>query len=179
MTIHDLDLCRWLADTEFTGVFVRAATLVDAAFADAGDVDTAVVTLWAEDGFCATIQNSRRSNCGFDQRIEIMGSQATVALANVPLTQARFIGPDGERGDVLPDHFPQRYREAYEAQLEHFADALEAGEPPGTSVLDGVAALQLADACARSLATGVPVAIQPFARDVPRTFRQIKEATRG
>lgn len=164
MTIHDLDLCRWLTGAEFTGVQARGWCLVDPAIAAAGDVDTASVTLWTDDGFHVSIQNSRRSNGGFDQRIEIMGSRAAVALENVPTTQARFLDPEGERADRWPDHFPERYRDAYEAQLDHFATALEAGTALETSALDGVAALQLADACARSLATGAPVRLDPMAR---------------
>ncbi len=180
MTIHDLDLCRWLTGTEFVGVQARGWCLVDPAIQEAGDVDTATVTMWAEDGFHVTIQNSRRSNAGFDQRIEIMGSTGAVALDNVPMTRARFLDPGGERADRLPDHFPERYREAYVSQLDHFAQAVASGAPPMTSALDGVAALQLADACARALATGEAVVVRPVARalapDVARPPSDLREA---
>lgn len=50
---------------------------------------------------------------------------------------------------------------AYAAQLDHFLSALAAGHPPETTALDGLAALQLADACAASAASAEVVKIAP------------------
>jgi myo-inositol 2-dehydrogenase/D-chiro-inositol 1-dehydrogenase len=165
MTIHDLDLCRWLSGAEFTHAFARGFNVVDPAIAAAGDADTAAVTLWDErTGLSAVIQNSRRSNAGFDQRIEVLGSEAGVALENAPVTHARFLRPEGAARDALPDHFPERYAAAYVAQLDAFLGAVAEGRPPETTARDGVAALALADACARSAAEGRPIAVEPTPR---------------
>ena len=48
----------------------------------AGDVDTAVVVLTYADGRLATIRNSRRAPYGYDQRIELLGSEGTLAAEN-------------------------------------------------------------------------------------------------
>ncbi|MER9002671.1 inositol 2-dehydrogenase [Mesorhizobium sp. M0862] len=174
MTIHDLDLCRWLTGREFNGVFARGSCLVDPEIGRAGDFDTAFITLWTDDGASCVLQNSRRSNGGFDQRIEIMGSRAAVSMDNVPLTQTRLMVPDGLRSDALPSHFPERYRDAYVAQFNEFVAALQEGRDPTTTAIDGLSALQLADACARSAETGLPVAITPLAGmgegDPPKTL---------
>lgn len=163
MTIHDLDLCRWLTGREFTRVFARGFNLFDAGTKAEGDFDTATATLWDDKGFSVVLQNSRRSNGGFDQRIEVMGSAASVGMENVPLTQTRLILPDGLKCDVLPDHFPQRYGGAYVAQLAEFLSAVKEGRQPMTTAVDGVAALQLADACALSAANQTVVEIEPIA----------------
>ncbi|MES0110144.1 inositol 2-dehydrogenase [Mesorhizobium sp. M0013] len=163
MTIHDLDLCRWLTGREFTGVFAKGTCLVDPEIGQAGDFDTAFITLWTADGASCVLQNSRRSNGGFDQRIEIMGSRAAASMDNVPLTQTRLVVPDGLRSDALPNHFPERYRDAYVAQFNEFVAALQEGRDPTTTAIDGLSALQLADACARSAESGRPVALTPIA----------------
>lgn len=163
MTIHDLDLCRWLTGREFTTVFARGFCLVDPAIGEAGDFDTAFICLWADDGVHVVLQNSRRSNGGFDQRIEVMGSLASASMDNVPATQTSLMGPAGKGADRLPDHFPQRYADAYVAQLDAFLAAVREGRSPPTTALDGLAALQLADACAQSASTGQPVRLSPLA----------------
>ena len=52
--------------------------------------------------------------------------------------------------DVLEPFFLQRYRAAYAAEMAHFFDVLENGKTVLTSVVDGVKALELADAATRS-----------------------------
>src|SRR5690606_16415990 len=61
MTVHDLDMVRFLTGREVLGVYARASVLVDPMFAEEGDWDTAVVTLSLEGGALATIDNSRRA----------------------------------------------------------------------------------------------------------------------
>jgi myo-inositol 2-dehydrogenase/D-chiro-inositol 1-dehydrogenase len=168
MTIHDLDLCRWLTGREFTTVFAKGFCMVDPAIEEVGDFDTAFICLWADDGVHCVLQNSRRSAGGFDQRIEIMGSLATASMDNVPNTQTSLVGPGGKNADRLPDHFPQRYADAYVAQLDTFLTAVREGRSPPTTALDGLAALQLADACTESARTGQPVGLRPLAQGHPK-----------
>ncbi len=53
----------------------KAAVLVDPAIGEAGDVDTAVITLKMENGAIAVIDNSRKAAYGYDQRAEVFGSK--------------------------------------------------------------------------------------------------------
>ncbi len=48
MMIHDFDMARWLSGEEPVEVFAAAGVLIDPAIGEAGDVDTAVVTLPAK-----------------------------------------------------------------------------------------------------------------------------------
>lgn len=61
MMIHDFDMARFLAGSEVTEVSACGAVLVDPAIGEAGDVDTAVVTLRFANGAISVIDNSRRS----------------------------------------------------------------------------------------------------------------------
>ena len=71
MMIHDFDMARWLLGEEPVEIFAAASVLVDPAIGEAGDVDTAVVTLRVGSGALCQISNSRRAVYGYDQRIEI------------------------------------------------------------------------------------------------------------
>ena len=71
MTIHDFDMVRFLAGCNAEEIYVEAAVLVDPAIGEAGDVDTAVITIKMENGAIAVIDNSRKAVYGYDQRAEV------------------------------------------------------------------------------------------------------------
>ena len=166
MAIHDLDLCRWLLGEPITAVFAKTANLVDLAIGAAGDADTAAITLWTARGATCTILNSRRSNTGFDQRVEVFGSAASGEIGNVPLTTLTLRDRDGSRTDPLPDHFPERYAAAYALQLEAFVAAASTNQAAPTTAVDGIQSLVIADACSRSAATGRAVRIESGSKEV-------------
>src|SRR5271155_3364681 len=88
MAIHDFDMARYLMASEVTEVYARAAVLVDPVFAKYGDWDTACTTLSFENGALAVIDNSRKAVYGYDQRVEMFGSEGMVTVANnTPDTQ--------------------------------------------------------------------------------------------
>ena len=82
MTIHDFDMARFLMGEEVVELHAMAAVLVDPAIGDAGDVDTAIVTLRFESGALGVIENSRRAVYGYDQRVEVLGSAGRVGNRN-------------------------------------------------------------------------------------------------
>lgn len=159
MMIHDLDQMRFLLGEPLEGVFARGEVMIDPAIADAPDYDTATAMFWAGSGATVVIQNSRRASYGFDQRIEVFGSKGTIALDNVSLTQTRLADREGYRSPGLPEHFPQRYADAYRSELSSFAEAVEAGRMPEPGAEDGLNSLILANAAAESARTGAPAKI--------------------
>ena len=68
MMIHDFDMARFLVGSEVTEVHAVGAVLIDPAIGEAGDVDTAVVTLKFENGAIATIDNSRKAVYGYERK---------------------------------------------------------------------------------------------------------------
>ena len=58
MTIHDFDMVRFLAGCDAEEIYVQSAVLVDPGIGEAGDVDTAVITLKMANGAIAVIDNS-------------------------------------------------------------------------------------------------------------------------
>jgi myo-inositol 2-dehydrogenase / D-chiro-inositol 1-dehydrogenase len=154
MMIHDFDMARWLLGEEPVAVFAAGSVLIDPAIGAAGDVDTAVVTLRTGSGALCQISNSRRAVYGYDQRIEILGSNGALKADNVALSTVAFAGADGIVSDKPLPFFLERYAEAYRLELDYFVDALARGTPPVPSGSDGLKALALADAALQSLQTG-------------------------
>jgi myo-inositol 2-dehydrogenase/D-chiro-inositol 1-dehydrogenase len=159
MTIHDFDMARWLLGEEPTQVFGAASVLVDQAIGDAGDVDSAVVTLCTASGALCQISNSRRAAYGYDQRIEAFGSKGALRAENVVESTLAFAGADGIVSEKPLHFFLERYAEAYRRELDHFVTAVVTGTAPLTGGADGVKALVLADAALESLKTGRAVAV--------------------
>jgi myo-inositol 2-dehydrogenase/D-chiro-inositol 1-dehydrogenase len=159
MMIHDFDMARWLMGEEPIEVFAAASVLIDPAIGDAGDVDTAVVTLRMRSGALCQISNSRRAVYGYDQRIEALGSKGALRAENVVESTVAFAGADGIVSDKPLYFFLERYAEAYRRELDHFIDAIANSTAPLTGGADGVRALALADAALQSMQTGRAVSV--------------------
>jgi myo-inositol 2-dehydrogenase/D-chiro-inositol 1-dehydrogenase len=156
-TIHDLDMVRWLLGEEPEQVYATASCLVDPGIGALGDVDTARTLLRMPSGRLCVISNTRRSGCGYDQRIEAFCARGLLAAGNRRRDNVRMLTDAGESAAPIQPAFPERYRDAYRAQIEHFADVVQGRAQALVGYDDGVAALVLADACAASMRDGAPV----------------------
>jgi myo-inositol 2-dehydrogenase/D-chiro-inositol 1-dehydrogenase len=156
-TIHDFDMAGWLMPDPPTEIFAWASCLVDPAIAEAGDVDTARVLLRDAKGRICVISNTRRSGCGYDQRIEAFGSAAMAMAGDVTQDAVQVWREDGAACAPLHPGFMSRYAEAYRNEMDHFADILDGVAEPETGYAASVQSLALAEAAARSVASGAPV----------------------
>lgn len=159
-TIHDFDMARFVLGEEPVEVFAMAANRVDPVFAELDDVDTAMVVMRAQSGALVHINNSRRTNYGYDQRVEAFGANGMVRSENLRPTELSRHGADGtDRRDPLLHFFIERYEAAYEAEIRAFIDCLAAGTEPLVTFEDGRRALLLAEAALRSFRENRPVAV--------------------
>jgi myo-inositol 2-dehydrogenase / D-chiro-inositol 1-dehydrogenase len=160
MTIHDFDMARFVTGTEVVEVYARGAVRVDESFAEAGDVDTAVVTLTHEDGCLTLIDNSRRAAYGFDQRVEVFGSLG-IAVSENPLAHSGLVRTSsGTQAPPPRAFFLERYLESYVRQWDAFVAAVAADEAPPVTSADARAPLVSGLAARRSLEEGRPVRVE-------------------
>lgn len=157
MMIHDLDMARFLLGEDPVEIYATGSCLVDPDIGCAGDVDTAMAVLRTGSGVLCHIDNSRRAAYGYDQRIEAFGEHGMLQAENPPPTTLRRATVEGVCTDKPPYFFLERYEAAYRAELDHFVDVVSGSAAPLVDGADGLAALRLADAAARSLAEGRPV----------------------
>ncbi|ESS39304.1 inositol 2-dehydrogenase [Burkholderia cenocepacia] len=154
MLIHDFDVFRWILGDEAQTLHATGSCLTDPAVHDAGDIDSTAVTIRTRRGLLCQINTSRRAAYGYDQRFELLGSQGMLLAGNVRPTEVSAWLAGGIATDVPEPFFLERYRHAYAAEIAHFVDALRDGTPVRTTIDDGLAALELAEAAMTSWKTG-------------------------
>ncbi len=160
MMIHDFDIARWLLGEEPIKVYASGSVLIDPAIGEAGDVDSAMVIMRTASGKLCHINCSRRNAGGYDQRVEVHGSEGKLLLDNVSSNTVSVAGAGDTRVDPPPNFFVERYADSYRLELDEFADGIESGDFKSPTGSDGLNALLLADAATTSSQTGQPVAVQ-------------------
>ena len=157
-SIHDLDMARYLLGEEIASVYAVGSCLVDQAIGEAGDIDTAMITMVSCSGKLVQINNSRYTPFGYDQRLEVLASRETLRVGNVPQDSAVVGNRGGFRSASPVNSFLERYAAAYQAEMEAFVQLISAGKEPLATYIDGLEAQKLAEAAVRSLREGRPVA---------------------
>lgn len=159
MMIHDFDMARFLAGSEVVEVSTMGSVLVDPAIGEAGDVDTAVVTLKFENGAIGVIDNSRKAVYGYDQRVEVFGSEGAAINANDTPNTAAFYGADGTVTGTCYKVMWDRYTGAFVSEMQAFADAVANNKETPVTGDDGLYPVLMAAAATKSLKEGRPVKI--------------------
>jgi len=156
MTIHDFDMARYILGEEPSEVFATGSRLVAPALMETlGDHDTVTVVMRTDSGKQAIITNSRKAAYGYDQRVEAFGSQGMAVSENRRPHEAVLSGKGfTDHAAPLLHFFIERYREAFDAEIGAFVEAVETGEPAVVGFEDGRLALALAEAALRSMAEG-------------------------
>jgi myo-inositol 2-dehydrogenase/D-chiro-inositol 1-dehydrogenase len=159
MTIHDFDMARYIAGSEVTEVFTKAAVLVDPEIGKAGDVDTAVIILTFANGAIGVIDNSRKAVYGYDQRVEIFGSKGMACADNNFPDNHRYYSSDGVHGSLPLNFFMDRYIEAYANEMKIFCNAVINDLPLPVTGEDGLMSVAIALAAKKSYLENRPVKI--------------------
>jgi myo-inositol 2-dehydrogenase / D-chiro-inositol 1-dehydrogenase len=159
MMIHDFDMANFIMGAAPVSVSAFGTSIVDPAIGAAGDVDTAVVTLSYADGRIAVIKNSRRAVYGYDQRLELLGSEGLLQAQNMLENTVVKSTTSGVTGAKPTYFFLERYMPAYSAEWAAFVAAVNDGSALPVTLADGVAALAMAEAATVSAKTGMPVTL--------------------
>ncbi|OLN23903.1 inositol 2-dehydrogenase [Domibacillus antri] len=160
MTIHDFDMARYIMGSEVVEVSAYGAVLVDPAIGEAGDIDTAVISLKFANGALGVIDNSRRAAYGYDQRLEIFGDKGAAQAENNRATTVEVSTADHVAKEKPLYFFLERYTQAYIDEVTEFAFACLENGMVTCSGFDGLQAERIAKAAKKSLETGVPVRLQ-------------------
>ena len=163
MTIHDFDMARFVMGSEVVEVYATGAVLVDPAIGELGDVDTAVTVLRFANGALGAIDNSRRAVYGYDQRVEVFGSDGAAAIANNAADNAVISDAHGVHAGPPLYFFLERYAESYLAEISAFVQAVRQDLPTPVTGAAGRAAVVLGLAAQKSLAENRPVRVDEIA----------------
>jgi len=157
MTIHDFDMARFLMGEDVDEVYAAGGVLVDPAIGEAGDVDTALITLRFQSGALGAIDNSRKAVYGYDQRVEVFGSEGMVVVSNNLPNSAVVSTAQAVTGSLPLFFFVERYTESYIAEMKAFVEAVLQDTTPPVTGLDGRKPVAMGYAAAKSCRENRPV----------------------
>ena len=159
MTIHDFDMARYLIDDEIEEVYATGGALIDPAIGEAGDVDTAAITLKYKSGAFCMIDNSRQAVYGYDQRAEIFGSKGAIEAGNRTAHNTIHSTADGLHSENPLHFFLERYMDSYVEEMRAFIDAVENDTAPLVTGIDGRKPVVIGMAAWKSYRENRPVKI--------------------
>jgi myo-inositol 2-dehydrogenase/D-chiro-inositol 1-dehydrogenase len=166
--VHDFDAVRWVTGREVVEVYALGSvdpTAPAEMYADHGDFTTVSTLLTMDDGSIGVVSNTRTNGRGYDVRLEVHGTDDSVAAGlddGLPLraTQPGVTWPAG------PAHtfFMDRLAEAFRLELATFC-AVAAGEQASPcTVEDAMGTAWVAEAATLSAREHRPVRVDEVAR---------------
>jgi myo-inositol 2-dehydrogenase/D-chiro-inositol 1-dehydrogenase len=156
--VHDIDVINWIMKESPVQVFAYAHCYLDQ-IKNLNDVDTIVMSFKFENGCISTVDMSRKSLYGYDQRVEVFGDKGMVQVDNKPTTSCIISNSAGELHDNIQFSFPQRFEEAYYLEFDHFVRMVLDGEVPRVTHKDSRDAFIIAEAAKLSSEIMKPVDI--------------------
>lgn len=149
--VHFFDLVRWITGQDPTSVQAMGSALADPRLETYGDVDTSVTTMRLPSGALAQVDCARRTGYGYDERIEVHGSEGMIeARRHLVGTVTRYHAGYSIEGGLHPGWF-ERVQPTYAAALSHFVSSLINGDDLRPNLADGLKAQAIAEAATLSL----------------------------
>ncbi|QBI19933.1 hypothetical protein ER308_10415 [Egibacter rhizosphaerae] len=158
---HDLDSVRWFVGQEYVRVHAvgRAAKRPDLAARYPNFVDLIAATYEFDEGGIAQVDGACPADYAYDARLEVYGTEGALFVGDAREQGAALV----VRSDAARSEPAQSWRTVFAAgylgEDEHFVRVAAGIQEPGTTVDDGIRALEAALATNRSAELGRPVAI--------------------
>jgi myo-inositol 2-dehydrogenase/D-chiro-inositol 1-dehydrogenase len=162
--VHDVDIARFLLDSEIVAVRVLAAR--KGLLASGHPTDPVLVLFEMANGALVDVEASVSIQYGYDIRGEIVGERGTVELAE---TNGAVVKSNGRWGGRVPEDWRERFLRAYDTEFQEWIAAASRGESTGPSAWDGYAATVVGDAGLTALKTGERVAVSM--REQPELYQ--------
>ena len=174
MAVHNVDEVMWLVGASPQVVSGAGSRIYNQKIASVEeDFDDVFLQMWCADEMVAQVQVSRNHVAGYRNETWVYGEEGLIhvgAFQGDPRTvvfEAYGRGGAIERRDfALPGYdeivpvFIERFGPAYKAEIAHYIEQCQQGEPFAVDQEDGVRALEVVAAGSRALKTrdgGVPV----------------------
>jgi myo-inositol 2-dehydrogenase / D-chiro-inositol 1-dehydrogenase len=170
--VHEVDVSRWLFDSEIEEVTVLAPT--PTSLVEEGVLDPQVALFRMSGGGLATTEVFVHSQVGYEVRCEAVAERGN---ATIGLGQGVLVRRDNRYGGAIPDDFRLRFARAYDLEVQGWVDATRRGTVVGPTAWDGYAASAVCEAGLESLATGRPVRVA--LAEQPQLQQDISHRTEG
>ena len=156
MSIHDFDMVQYLTGLNILEIFVNGNVFIEPDLKKIGDIDTATITLELENDIMCSIQNCRQTHYGYDQRIEIFGSEGSLFVDNNHENLCYLFTDKETTRSRLMNSFIERYKKSFISELNHFFECIHSVQKPIVGPRDILSAVQVAIAGQKSLEKNQP-----------------------
>ena len=160
LCIHDFDMLNFLTGEKIKEVYVNGNVFIEPRLKDLGDIDNAIITLELKSGILCSIDSSRQTHYGYDQRIEIFGSKGVISVENKPENLYYFSNQKNTEASKIKNSFIERYKYSYIAELEHFYTCIMSNTKPNPGPENILSAIRVAAAGRKSLETKSPQGVK-------------------
>lgn len=155
--IHDFDTILYFnPNAKPIEVYAVADALVRPDFKEKGLLDTSVVTIRFDNGAIAIAEANFQAVYGYDVRGEVFGSAGMVTAGDIRQSNMTRFNKDGVSYDTSRMD-TDLLRDAYQAELTAFINAIRNKEKSLVGGEAAKAALTIALACIESIKTGLPI----------------------
>ena len=156
MMIHDFDLARFYLDNndEYVSIFATASNMYDKKFKNLNDHELATCVLKSKKGIQCVITNSRHCSFGYDQRVELFGTDGMLLSGNKRENETEIHSKNSTNNKApLLNFFIERYNDAYKLQLNDLAKMKNKKFKPLAGFEEGRMSLLIAEKANLSLKT--------------------------
>tara|TARA_B100001079_G_C16411019_1_gene516451 strand:- start:8360 stop:9355 length:996 start_codon:yes stop_codon:yes gene_type:complete len=157
MTIHDFDMIRYLTNAEIVEIYAKGKCMIDQNIGSSGDIDTAIINLKLSNGAIASINNSRKAVYGYDQRIEVLGSNGNLQAGNQPLHTINKGTNNGFSSANPKNFFIDRYANSYKIEMQNFINTIRGEKASYSTINDALKTLEVGIAAKKSLTKNKPI----------------------
>ncbi|ADB30779.1 Inositol 2-dehydrogenase [Kribbella flavida DSM 17836] len=163
--VHDFDIIRYVTGREVVTVYATGANRGEPFFGEYGDVDAASALLTLDDNTFVAVSGTRYNAAGHDVRMELLGSEGSLAVGLDDHTALRSAEPGVTFPAGVPHTtFMDRFRPAYVAELTAFTEVVAGTREVPCTVRDALQAFRVADACELSRHENRVVALEEIGR---------------
>ena len=149
-----------LAVSEAVSAFGNGAVFIEQRLKDIKDIDNAIITLELTNGILCTIDSSRQTHFGYDQRIEVFGSEGMLSVENKSNNLYLLSGKTKTSKSKINESFIERYESSYLSELEYFYKSIINKSKSTVGPENILNAIRVASAGNESIKTNKPVLVE-------------------
>jgi myo-inositol 2-dehydrogenase/D-chiro-inositol 1-dehydrogenase len=158
LAVHDIDYVCSVIGGEIVEVCAFACSS-DAELARYGVLDNATCVALFDNGVRMTMDLSRGSRYGYDQRVEFFGTEGVAAVENVPAASAHVANREGFHRSTAVGWFHERFSAAFAAEVDEIVRILDGASAPQVSAQAACRTTIVAEAMRLSAVERAPVRI--------------------
>ena len=153
MLIHDFDMLVHMLGPQVPESIAAFGHAYDPQIKELPDFDTVLVSIKYPDGLVCSIDTSRTSVFGYDQRIELFGENGMAYAHNQLDHTVEVKTQNGSQGAPVNYSFPQRYKTSYMHEIEDFIKGINNATKYNVSQEECLLSHLLADAAHQAATT--------------------------